>query len=54
MSDFELRNKIESWVEGILDVIQMYLVMVLQINLRFLKSINLFKSEDDISNFSRP
>ena len=54
MSDFEFRNKIESWIEGLLDVIQIYLWTVLKFHLRPLKSMRLLASVDDTPDISRP
>lgn len=54
MSDFDFRNKMEGWIEGILDVVQIYLWTVFQINLHPIKSMRIFSSTDDAAEMSRP
>lgn len=54
MPNFEFRNKIEGWIEGILDVMQTYLWTVLQMHLRPIKSMRLLASSNDIPIISSP
>lgn len=54
MSNFEFRNKIEGWIEGLLDVIQTYIWTVLQLHLRPSKSMRLLASPHDNPDVSSP
>jgi hypothetical protein len=54
MADFEFRDKIEGWVEGIIDVIQTYLWTILLLNLRPFSSLLRLTSEEDDPRMSSP
>lgn len=54
MAEFEYRNKLEGWVEGVVDVFLTYFWTMLRMNFQPHRTVPLFKSPDDIPEMSSP